>query len=185
MTALRLLATPLAGLVVVERSSVEDDRGRFSRLFSFETLREGGWTKPVAQANHSETRRPGTVRGLHYQRGARAEAKLVSCLRGEVFDVAVDLRRGSPTFLAWHGERLSRENGRALLVPEGFAHGFQALTEDCELIYFTTEPWTADAEGTVHVEEPRVGIRWPLPVSGLSARDRGAPALAADFAGCP
>lgn len=185
MTSLRLHATPLAGLVVVERSSVEDDRGRFSRLFSSETLREAGWVKPVAQANHSETRRRGTVRGLHYQRGARAEAKLVSCLRGEVFDVAVDLRRGSPTFLAWHGERLSKENGRALLVPEGFAHGFQALTEDCELVYLATEPWSPEAEGTVHVEEPRIGIRWPLPVAGLSPRDRTAALLEESFSGLP
>jgi dTDP-4-dehydrorhamnose 3,5-epimerase len=135
------------------------------------------------QVNHSYTSRQGTVRGMHFQRQPNAELKLVTCLRGEAFDVAADVRRGSPTMLRWHGERLSAENHRALLIPEGFAHGFQTLTPDCELLYLHTAAFAPEAEGGLNALDPRLSIDWPLPPIERSERDRSLPLLDADFAG--
>jgi dTDP-4-dehydrorhamnose 3,5-epimerase len=175
--------TALPGLVSVQRSRLADSRGTFSRLYCAAQFGSRGWMPSVAQINHSHTRARGTVRGLHFQYPPHAEDKLVSCLRGEVFDVAVDLRRGSPTFLKWHGELLSAGNGRALLVPQGFAHGFQTLSDECELVYLHSQPYVQQAEGALHVHEPRLGIAWPLPVTELSARDASHPYLGAEFSG--
>jgi dTDP-4-dehydrorhamnose 3,5-epimerase len=123
------------------------------------------------------------VRGLHYQRAPYAEMKLVSCTRGAVWDVAVDLRAGSPTFLRWHAERLSADEGTALLVPEGCAHGFQALVDDVELVYCHSAAYVLEAEGGLHAQDPRLAIDWPLPVEGLSARDASHPPIGGDFRG--
>jgi dTDP-4-dehydrorhamnose 3,5-epimerase len=109
--------------------------------------------------------------------------KLVSCLRGEVWDVAVDLREGSPTFLQWHAERLSADNGVALLIPEGFAHGFQTLGDDVEMLYCHSAAYTSAAEGGLHPQDPRLGIAWPVAVTELSARDAGHPAITEEFKG--
>ena len=128
-------------------------------------------------------RERGTVRGMHYQTPPHAEAKLVSCLRGEVFDVAVDLRRGSPTFLRWHAERLSPGNHKTLLIPEGCAHGFQALAPDCELLYVHTAPYAPNAEGGVHPRDPRLAISWPEPIAILSRRDEAHPPIADGYTG--
>lgn len=179
----RIETTALTGLLCLQRPRLEDARGFFSRLFCARELAPAGWAGPVAQINHSQTRQRGTVRGLHFQYPPHAEDKLVSCLRGEVFDVAVDLRSGSPTLLRWHGERLSADNGRALLIPRGFAHGFQALSEDCELLYLHSSPYVPAAEGAVHVRDPLVGIDWPLPIAALSDRDANHPCLEAGYAG--
>ena len=135
------------------------------------------------QINHTLTGRRGTVRGMHYQRPPHAETKFISCLRGEVFDVAVDLRHDSPTFLRWHAEVLSAENHRTLVVPEGFAHGFQTLTEDCELLYLHTAAFAPDSEGALNANDPRLAIAWPQPVSDMSARDAGHPILGDEFLG--
>lgn len=176
--------TPLAGLKRVQRHYLGDARGVFARLFCAEELASAGWTKPIAQINHTYTARRGTVRGLHFQYPPHAEQKLVTCLRGEVWDVAVDLRAGSSTFLHWHAERLSRDNGRALLIPEGFAHAFQTLTDDVELLYCHSHPYVPEAEGGLHPLEPRLSLPWPLPVGTLSARDSAHPWLAdTGFAG--
>jgi len=137
----------------------------------------------IAQINHSLTSSRGTVRGLHFQHPPYGEMKIISCLRGEVFDVAVDLRRDSPTFLRWHAEVLSDGNHRTLVIPEGFAHGFQTLSDDCELLYFHTAPYRAEAEGGIDPQDPVLCIEWPLPLAGLSPRDAGHPCLDEDFAG--
>ena len=175
--------TPLAGLNVVQRSVRADERGSFSRVFSATELAPAGWHAPVSQLNHSVTRERGTVRGMHFQRPPHAEMKLVSCLRGVVWDVAVDLRAGSPTFGRWHAERLSDENHRAMLIPEGFAHGFQALTDDVELLYCHSAPYEAGAEGGVNPLDGRLAVAWPLPITRLSDRDRGLPALTDGYEG--
>lgn len=175
--------TPLSGLAVIQRKPIEDDRGFFCRLFCAEEFREAGLRKPIAQINHTFTQGKGAVRGLHFQHPPYAEAKIVSCLRGEIFDVAVDLRKVSPTFLCWHGEILSAANRKSLLIPEGFAHGFQTLTEDCELIYLHTASYAPEAEGGVNVLDQRIGVAWPLVISELSERDRTHHMLAADFEG--
>ncbi len=174
---------PLAGLKRVQRQLRADARGVFARLFCAQELAGAGWTVPVAQINHSLTRGRGTVRGLHYQRAPQAEMKLVSCVRGEVWDLAVDLRAGSPTFLRWHAERLSAADGTALLIPAGFAHGFQALSDEAELVYCHSAPYAPQAEAGLHVQDPRLAIAWPLPVQGLSPRDAGFAPLTPDFEG--
>ena len=177
------LPTSLVNLSVIHRRPFEDDRGSFARLFCAEEFREISLSKPIVQINHSFTRRKGAVRGLHFQYAPHAETKIVTCLKGSIFDVAVDLRPDSPTFLRWHGEALSGGNRRSLVIPEGFAHGFQTLEEDCELLYFHTDYYVPAAEGGLNVADPRVGIDWPLPIADLSERDRTHPCISADFAG--
>lgn len=183
MSRFNVLDTPLAGLKVVARERRGDERGFLSRLFCADELASAGWPPRVAQVNHTLTRRPGTVRGMHFQHPPHAEAKLVSCLRGRVWDVAVDLRAGSTTRLRWHAEELSADNGRALLIPPGFAHGFQVLDADSELLYLHSTAYAPDSEGAVNALDPRLAIAWPLPVGERSARDIGHPMLAADFPG--
>ncbi len=183
MARLHVTATPLAGLFVVQRQPLADARGSLARVFCQEELAGAGWTRPIAQINHTVTLARGTVRGLHYQRAPHAEMKLVSCLRGEVWDVAVDLRSGSSTYLRWYAERLSADNGRALLIPEGFAHGFQALADAVELLYCHSAPYVAQAEAGLHPQDARLAVAWPLPVAGLSTRDAGHPLIDAEFEG--
>lgn len=183
MSKFKLTPTPLPELILVERQRVQDHRGFFSRFFCADELRQAGFCLPVAQINHTFTARKGAVRGLHFQRPPCAEDKLISCLQGEIFDVAVDLRRDSPTFLRWHAEILSGDNARSLLVPQGFAHGFQTLTDDCELLYLHSRPYASHAESALNVADPRLAIGWPLPISDLSARDSNHPFLTLEFTG--
>jgi dTDP-4-dehydrorhamnose 3,5-epimerase len=183
MSRLTPTATPLPGLHLVARQRLGDERGHLTRLFCATALAEAGWDWPVAQINHTHTRLRGTVRGLHYQRAPHAEAKLVSCLRGEVWDLALDLRPTSPTYLQWHAQRLSLDNGLALLIPPGCAHGFQALSDDVELLYCHSAAHEPAAEAGLHPLDPRLAIAWPLPVIGLSARDAGQPLMTPAFEG--
>lgn len=175
--------TPLAGLQSVERLRLEDHRGFLARLFCAEEFAAAGFAMSVAQINQTLTRQTGAVRGMHYQLLPFAEMKLVTCIRGRVFDVAVDLRAGSPTFLQWHGEILSPDNRHALAIPQGFAHGFQALDSDCELLYLHSAPYRPDAERALNALDARLGIEWPLPISDMSDRDRGHAVLSEFFTG--
>jgi len=181
----RFLASemPLAGVMCVARQRLGDARGFFSRLFCADDLATVGWTWPVAQINYSYTAQAGTVRGMHFQHPPHAEAKFVSCLRGRVWDVAVDLRAGSPTFLQWCAQEISAENGAALLIPPGCAHGFQALSDDIELLYVHSEPYTPASDAGLNPHDPGLGILWPLPVSVISDKDAGRPMLTSDFEG--
>jgi dTDP-4-dehydrorhamnose 3,5-epimerase len=181
--SLQITPTALGGLLLIERHRHADARGFFSRLFCAEELAVCGFDAAVAQVNHSYTRQRGSVRGMHFQYPPHGEVKFVSCLRGEVFDVAVDLRCGSPTYLQWHAERLSESNACSLLIPRGFAHGFQTLSNDCELLYVHSAPYAADAEGGLNPNDATLGIRWPLPFSDISERDAMRPALTAGFTG--
>lgn len=174
---------PLPGLKRVERQRLGDARGFLSRLFCSEELRAAGWTKPIAQINLTYTAKRGTVRGMHFQHAPHSEMKLVSCLRGEVWDVAVDVRAGSATFLQWQAEQLSAENGRALLIPEGFAHGFQALTDDVELLYCHSATYAQESEAGLNARDPVLAISWPLLIAELSRRDEQHPMLNEQFAG--
>lgn len=183
MSRFNVTDLPLSGLKLIQRQRLGDARGFLARLFCAEELALAGWKKPIVQINHTHTAKRGMVRGMHYQTPPHAEMKLVSCIRGEVFDVAVDLRAGSPTFLQWHAETLSADNGRALLIPEGFAHGFQALADGCEMLYFHTAAYCKEAEGGLHVLDPRLDIHWPLPISDLSQRDAEHPWIGDEFQG--
>jgi dTDP-4-dehydrorhamnose 3,5-epimerase len=175
MGGLVLEATAIDGLYEVERPRLGDARGFFSRFFDAEIFRRAGWDAPVVQMNHTRTEAAGVVRGMHFQRPPHGEWKYVSCLRGEVFDVAVDLRQGSATFGAWHGAILSEANGRSLLIPEGFAHGFQTLVPECELIYLHSATYAPAAEGGVNALDSSLAIAWPLPIAARSERDVGLP----------
>lgn len=183
MNRFDLSDTPIAGVKLVRRSRWTDERGFLSRLFCADELRAAGWTQTIAQINHACTHRSGTVRGMHYQLPPHAEYKLVSCLRGEVWDVALDLRADSATFLQWHAARLSSDNGAALLLPEGIAHGFQALSDDVELLYCHSRPYVPLAERGVSPLDERIAINWPLPVHSMSERDRQLPPLDDQFFG--
>jgi dTDP-4-dehydrorhamnose 3,5-epimerase len=176
----------MQGLRLIEQEPFVDERGLFSRLYCRQTLAAAGIDKPIAQMNQSVTRAAGCLRGLHFQHPPACETKIVICLAGAVFDVAVDLRRGSPTFLHWHGETLSAENKRILVIPEGFAHGFQAVMPDSLLLYLHTEPYARESEGRIRFDDPALGIRWPLPVTGISDQDMAAAHLTPSFSGiCP
>lgn len=183
MSRFTVTGLPLNGLKLVERQRLGDSRGFLSRLFCSDELTAAGWTKPIAQINHTYTATLGTVRGMHFQRSPHAEMKLVNCIRGEVWDVAVDVRAASPTFMRWHAERLSSDNCRALLIPEGFAHGFQALTDDVELLYCHSVAYIPGAEAGLNPMDTRLAIAWPLQVTELSRRDASHPLIETGFEG--
>lgn len=180
---MKLHPTPLAGLYEIAHTPVGDARGRFTRLFCEQELAPVRSGLHFAQINLSETQGRGTVRGMHYQMPPAAEAKLIRCLRGRVFDVAVDLRAGSSTFLQWHAVELAEDNDRAIFIPEGFAHGFQALTDEAHLLYLHTARWTPACEAGLHYGDPRLVIAWPLPVAMVSDRDRSYPRIDDSFTG--
>lgn len=183
MSRFEFIETELTGLVVVQRKSVEDQRGFLSRLYCAEEFSKVGMAKSITQINHTSTSNKGALRGLHFQRPPHAETKLVSCLQGEVFDVAVDIRRNSPTFLHWHGEILTANNRKSLLIPEGFAHGFQTLTENSELIYLHTAAYQPEFEGALNTTDPRLDIVWPITVADISEKDRGHKLIDQSFEG--
>lgn len=183
MARFDFISTPLEGLTLVQRKRIEDHRGFLSRFYCADAFREAGVDKPIAQINHTLTRTQGAVRGLHFQYPPDAETKVVSCVQGKIFDVAVDLRRDSPTFLQWYGVTLSAKNCQSLLIPEGFAHGFQTLTEDCELIYLHTASHQPESEGALNIADPKLAITWPLAVTDISARDRNHKFIEPEFAG--
>jgi dTDP-4-dehydrorhamnose 3,5-epimerase len=172
-----------AGAYYIELEPRGDERGRFARLLCMEELEKIGHTKQIVQVNHSYSRSKGTIRGMHFQYPPFGEIKLVTCLRGKVFDVIVDLRAGSSTFLTWQGLELSEENRRMMYIPEGFAHGFQTLEDDVELLYFHTAFYTPNSEGGVRYDDEKLKILWPLPVSEVSARDRKHKKITNDFKG--
>jgi dTDP-4-dehydrorhamnose 3,5-epimerase len=175
--------TPLAGLLLLRRRVIGDARGHLSRLFDAEDMADLGWPGGVAQVNETVTLKAGTVRGFHFQRPPFAEAKLVTCIRGNILDIAVDIREGSPTFLKHYAAELSADNACSLLIPPGFAHGFQTLEDDVILIYAHSAPYRAEAEGGLNPLDPRLAIAWPQAPNSLSPRDEAHPFLDDAFAG--
>tara|TARA_B110000003_G_scaffold256930_1_gene274820 strand:+ start:7378 stop:7932 length:555 start_codon:yes stop_codon:yes gene_type:complete len=174
---------PLDGLKLIQRTQITDNRGFFSRLFCMEELTAAGWRKNIQQINHTNTTFKGSIRGMHYQKNPHAEMKMVSCLNGEIYDVVIDLRANSPTFLQWHGELLSPKNQSSLIIPEGFAHGFQSLEPNCELIYLHSEPYKASYEAGLNFQDPLLSINWPIEVSEVSERDLLHKLIDKDFKG--
>lgn len=183
MSRLAITELALPGLHAIERTPIGDQRGSLTRLFCANELADAGWNLPIVQINHTQTSHKGTIRGLHFQRPPYAEMKLVTCTRGRVWDVAVDLRRASKTFLQWQAKELSAENNQALLIPQGYAHGFQALTDDVELIYMHTMFYHPDAESGLNPFDPALAIEWPLSVTNVSARDEGFSMVDSTFVG--
>lgn len=165
--------TAIAGVFIVERHPVTDQRGSLTRHFCAETFaRADVFSGPVAQVNVTVTERAGTVRGLHLQLPPAGETKVLSCMRGRLFEVAVDLRSGSATYLQHVSVELAADDGRSLVVPPGVANGVQTLEDDSVLHYLTDAPHTPDREFGLHPQDPAVGVPWPLPVRDLSERDR-------------
>jgi dTDP-4-dehydrorhamnose 3,5-epimerase len=163
---------PIADLKKISRIAYGDNRGYFSRIYCGHEIGLGDLFGKVVQINHSHTISAGTIRGMHYQNSPFTEAKIVTCIRGAIWDVAIDLRKNSPTFLQHHAEVLSEENKCALLIPKGFAHGFQALTDDCDLIYLHDEVFHEGSESGLHYQDTIFNIGWPLPVTEISTRDQ-------------
>ncbi|HXF97252.1 MAG TPA: dTDP-4-dehydrorhamnose 3,5-epimerase [Gaiellaceae bacterium] len=171
--------TLLPGAWIVEAEPVEDERGFFARIWDAREFEERGLNGRLVQCSISFNRREGTLRGLHYQAPPHEEAKLVRCTRGAIFDVAVDLRRDSPTFGRWVGVELTEENRRALYIPEGCAHGFLTLVDGCEILYQISEFYAPEAARGVRWDDPAFGVRWPAEVRVINERDRTYP----DFEG--
>ena len=167
--------TPLRGAFVVELRTLEDERGFFARSFCTTEFLAHGVDFRVAQANVCFNRKRGTLRGMHFQAAPHAEAKLVRCTQGAVWDVIIDLRPGSSTFKRWHAEELSARNRRALYIPGGFAQGFQSLTDDTELSYLMSEFYHPESAQGFRWDDPAFAIRWPVDDPIVSARDRGFP----------
>lgn len=174
---MKFTATPLAGSFVVELARMEDERGFFARSFCREEFLAHGLNPTIMQCNVSWNRLKGTLRGLHYQAAPHEEAKLVRCTRGAVFDVIVDLRLESPTRYRWHAVTLDAQNRLALYVPTGFAHGFQTLESDSELLYQMSEFYKPELARGLRWDDPRLAIAWPLPNPIVSDRDRAYPLL--------
>lgn len=183
MGRLKIHDAPLSGLKLVERQQMGDERGFLERLFCHDELAAAGWVEPVAQINRTWTARKGTIRGMHFQNPPYAEMKLVICLRGAIWDVVVDVRTNSDSLLDWHGETLSADNRCAMLIPKGFAHGFQTLTDDVELVYCHSQTYTPTAEAGLHPLDKRLAISWPLPLPILSVRDNNHPMIEEHFSG--
>ena len=172
--------TKLEGVCLITPPRFGDNRGFFSETFSQRKWSEAGFSEAFVQDNHSFSVTKGTVRGLHFQAPPHAQAKLVRCGRGALFDVAVDIRKGSPTYGQWFGAELSFENGRQLLIPAGFLHGFSTLEENTEIIYKCSDYYAPETEGAVRFDDPDLAIDWQVDTSNatVSAKDAEAGTLA-------
>jgi dTDP-4-dehydrorhamnose 3,5-epimerase len=171
---------PLAGLAKITPTRLGDHRGYFSEVFKDEWFRENVADVGFVQENESLSATVGTVRGLHFQLEPFAQGKLVRCIAGSIFDVAVDIRTGSPTYGQWYGLELSKDNGEQLWIPAGFAHGFATLTPDCVISYKVTALYSAASDRGLLWNDPQIGIEWPLPLENaiLSDKDKVQPPLA-------
>ncbi len=180
---MNLITTKIAGVSIAETKIVQDKRGSFGRFYCENDLAAAIGTRQIKQINQSRTSIMGAVRGLHFQHAPHAEMKLVRCVKGRVWDVALDLRKGSPTFLQWHAQELTPNNSLMLIIPEGCAHGFQVLDPDSELLYLHTASYKPTTEGGIRFDDPAVKIAWPLPVADLSERDKQHPYINEHFFG--
>lgn len=176
---MKFQATSLAGAYLLELNRLEDSRGFFARSFCQQEFEAHGLNPAVAQCNIAYNHQAGTVRGLHYQRPPAAECKLVRCSKGAIYDVIVDLRPESPTYLQHVGALLSEENRLALYVPEMFAHGYQTLCDACEIHYQVSTPYTPGVEAGLRYNDPRLAIAWPQPCELISEKDANWPLLPA------
>jgi dTDP-4-dehydrorhamnose 3,5-epimerase len=174
---MRFVQTPLNGAWVIELERIEDERGWFARSFDPDEFQAHGLDPAIAQCNVSFNLSAGTLRGLHYQAEPHGESKLVRCVRGAIFDVAVDLRADSPTYRRWHAVELSSENRLAYYIPVGLAHGFQTLTDDCEVLYQMGHRYVPQAARGVRFDDPAFAITWPQPPGPriVSEKDRSYP----------
>lgn len=163
--------TPLKGCYIVRTTPFVDHRGAFARFFCERELAQIIGDRKIVNVDFSRNVKKGSIRGMHFQRPPNAEMKFVRCIKGKVFDVAVDIRKESPTYLHWYSVELSAENMDMFVIPEGFAHGFQTLEDDAEILYLITAFYSPCSEGGLNYRDPKIGIRWPLPLTDISERD--------------
>ncbi|MEO1528408.1 MAG: dTDP-4-dehydrorhamnose 3,5-epimerase [Planctomycetota bacterium] len=175
--------TPLSGVLRVELTPISDDRGWFARTYCTREMRDAGIHDTFVQTNHSQSRHRGTLRGLHYQIGPHAEAKLIRCTKGRIFDVAVDIRAGSPTFGEWFGVELTDSNYQMLYIPQGFAHGYQTLEDNAEATYSSSSYYEPGSERQIRYDETRIGVQWPVDPPILSPKDESSKPLEVSFQG--
>ncbi|MFX1388579.1 MAG: dTDP-4-dehydrorhamnose 3,5-epimerase [Promethearchaeota archaeon] len=175
--------TKIKDLYIIEPKPSLDDRGMFVRVFCLDELKQINHSKNIVNINHSLTKRKGSIRGMHFQYPPKAEIKIIKCIKGSIFDVAIDLRKDSPTLLSWYGEILSASNMKMLYIPEGFAHGFQSLEDNIEILYFVTEFYDPKKEGGIRYNDPKIKIEWPLKLSDISERDKNLQLLDNGFDG--
>ena len=180
---MKFTETVLKGSYIIDLEPIVDERGWFVRTFCKDEFLRIGHTAEWVQLNHSFTKKKGTIRGMHFQLSPFAEIKLVRCISGAVFDVIIDLRKSSSTFLQWFGVELSAENKKMIYIPEGFAHGFQTLSGDCELLYHHSALYTPGFEGGIRYNDKLVNINWPKKVTEISKRDKQHPLLDENFGG--
>ncbi|MEH7454261.1 dTDP-4-dehydrorhamnose 3,5-epimerase [Gottfriedia acidiceleris] len=175
---MNLIETPLSGVKIIEPKVFGDHRGWFMETYSAAIFKETGIDIKFVQDNQSFSAAKGTLRGLHYQLNPKAQTKLVRCTKGSIFDVAVDIRKGSPTFGKWFGIELSADNKKQLLIPKGFAHGFMTLTDDVEVQYKVDELYAPECDRGIIWNDPVIGIKWPINIKPvLSTKDEKAPRL--------
>ncbi|MFX1310998.1 MAG: dTDP-4-dehydrorhamnose 3,5-epimerase [Promethearchaeota archaeon] len=169
---MKFISKDINGVYLIEPEPFKDHRGMFARVYCSNEFKQINHTKPIVNINHSATTHKGSIRGMHFQNPPKAEIKIIKCIKGSIFDVAIDLRKGSPTFLQYCSEILSAENMKMLYVPEGFAHGFQSLEDNIEMIYYTTEFYSPENEGGIRYNDPKISIEWPLEVTDISVKDK-------------
>ena len=174
---------PFSNLKLITRNLIGDNRGFLTRLFCSEDLRRVGWDKPIAQINYTYTAKKGAIRGLHYQKVPFVDMKLVTCIKGEILDIVVDLRTKSETYLHYCSIKLTEANNQSLLIPEGFAHGFQALTNNVELIYCHSASYQKEYEAGLNMQDPTLKIQLPIDISEVSQKDLEQPFINKDFEG--
>jgi dTDP-4-dehydrorhamnose 3,5-epimerase len=178
-------STNIEGVLVLDRAKSEDQRGSFERLYCSDTFESVCGFEHVAQANFSQTSTTGSIRGLHLQLTPESEKKLITCTLGKVFDVAVDMRQGSPTFLNHFSIELNSIDAQSVLIPEGVAHGFQSLSSNAGLIYFHSRNYSPQHEFGFNPFDPRLGIDWPLELTDISDKDANHEFIKSDFTGLP
>jgi dTDP-4-dehydrorhamnose 3,5-epimerase len=174
---MNIIKTDILDLYIIEPKVYGDNRGWFVESWSAKTLEEAGLHYNFVQDNHSFSAKKGVLRGLHYQKGEAAQAKLVRCTRGAVLDVAVDMRKDSPTYMKWAAVELSAENFRQLLVPRGFLHGFLTLTDNVEFLYKVDNYYDKEADRGIRWDDPKIGVDWGIKDPILSDKDKNAPYL--------
>ncbi len=173
----------ISGLFTIRLEKVEDERGLFTRTFCKNEFLQIGFDKEFVQFNHSLNKKKGTIRGIHFQKPPYSECKLIRCIKGSVFDIAVDLRKDSPTFLKHFAVELNEDNMLSILIPEGFGHGYQVLSDNSALIYHHTNFYEPNSEGGIKYDDPLLMIEWPLPVTEISDKDKKNPLLPENFKG--
>lgn len=172
-----LKKTKFDGLFVIEPEAKTDERGYFARTFCQEEFAGSEIDFNIVQINHSFTNKKGTIRGMHFQKEPNAEDKMVQCIRGAIYDVAMDLRADSPTYGKWLAEELNEENRKMFFIPKGFAHGFQTLTNNCEVQYLMSEFYSPESSSGVRFDDPLFDIKWPLPPTLISEKDKNWPLI--------